>query len=53
MNDDERELARDPAKLLPFVCELRPRDPNVEELPKRYLVIGQEPFSDAKAEREQ
>jgi hypothetical protein len=34
--DDDRNLSdRDPAKLLPFVCELRPSDPNVEQLPPR------------------
>ena len=38
--DEEIDLLsdHDPAKLLPFVCELMPHDPNVEELPRRYYV---------------
>jgi hypothetical protein len=37
MIDDDRDDLndRDPAKLLPFVRELMPHDPNVEELPRR------------------
>jgi hypothetical protein len=47
MIDDDRDFSdRDPAKLLPFVHELMPHDPNVEELPRRYLVVGQEPVAE-------
>jgi hypothetical protein len=46
-DDDHRDFSdRDPAKLLPFVCELMPHDPSVEELPRRNLVVGQEPRAD-------
>jgi hypothetical protein len=47
MIDDDRDFSTsDTAKLLPFVCELMPHDPNVEELPRRYLVIGPEPTAE-------
>jgi hypothetical protein len=37
--DDERHLPRDPATLLPFVCELMPPNPDAVMLPhsKKYL----------------
>ena len=35
--DDEFEPPFNPARLLPFTCELEPHDPNVERLPSKYI----------------
>jgi hypothetical protein len=49
MNDDPETLSdRDPAKLLPFMRDLLPYDPSVEQLPsRRYNWHAEEPRGSA------
>jgi hypothetical protein len=42
MNDDDRDMAPDPAHLLPYERELEPHDPNVERLPFKF--VGNDPL---------
>ena len=37
---DDREMPRDPATLLPFVCELRPPNPDAVLLPDSEKYLG-------------
>lgn len=36
MTEEDRDIPRDPASVLPFVCELEPHDESVELLPSQY-----------------
>jgi hypothetical protein len=41
MNDDERDFLRDPASLLPFVCELMPANPDAVQIANSKKYIGE------------
>jgi hypothetical protein len=41
MNDDDRDFPRDPASLLPFVCELMPVDPDAVQIANSKKYIGE------------
>jgi hypothetical protein len=41
MNDDNRDFPRDPASLLPIVCELMPANPDAVLLPDSEKYLGE------------
>jgi hypothetical protein len=52
MIDDDRDWSpRDPAKLLPFVCELMPANPNAVLLPDSEKYLGEKASDGDRNER--
>jgi hypothetical protein len=41
MKDGDRDFPRDPASLLPFVCELMPVDPDAVQIANSKKYIGE------------